>query len=101
MPKAPAARRVRTTPVAVTAYGRMFRRHDAVPPERFTDAELLTVVLGNRSQAEAIMAECGGTIAGLGQLGSAKRLEYLPGVDRATVARVECLWEIACRVNGG
>ncbi|HEX2864572.1 MAG TPA: hypothetical protein VHN99_08375, partial [Deinococcales bacterium] len=75
-----------------------FRKRDPRPAADLTDLELLTVILGQRQQAAAVLQAVGGKLAGIAALDSAAALLTLPGVDRATAARVECLWEAAARL---
>lgn len=85
----------------MAAYGQMFCKRDPKPADWFSDAGFLAVLLGRRTVAEAVLNECGGHLAGLANVGAARRLEYLPGIDRATVARVERLWQVAVRLSEG
>lgn len=79
-------------------YNKVYSKRSPVSPARLTDYELLSVVLGSSQAARTVLDEIG-SLSQFSSMGQGARLMSQKGISKGTAIRLDCLFELACRIG--
>ncbi|WP_034344009.1 hypothetical protein [Deinococcus misasensis] len=90
-------------PVSSTARvvaGKVFRKKNPKTPQKMSDHEILTILLGNPKAATAVLQDVDSinNLKALAERGGAQTLMHLPGFGEAAAVRLEAFFEGALRM---